>query len=56
MSIIFEKVEHSYSKNTPFEYHALKGVDLTIKEGTFTAIIGHTGSGKTGFIYVSIEW
>lgn len=50
MSITFKEVEHLYAKETPFEYHALKGVNLTIKEGSFTAIIGQTGSGKSTLI------
>jgi putative ABC transport system ATP-binding protein len=29
------------------EYKALKGIDLHVKEGDFTAIIGASGSGKT---------
>lgn len=50
MSITFKEVEHIYSENTPFSYHALKGVDLDIKTGSMTAMIGHTGSGKSTLI------
>lgn len=50
MSITFEKVEYIYNKDSPFSYHALKGVDLCIKPGSFTAIIGQTGSGKSTLI------
>lgn len=50
MSITFKKVEHIYSENTPFAYHALKGVDLHIRKGSMTALIGHTGSGKSTLI------
>lgn len=50
MSITFKQVEHTYSKDTPFSYHALKGVDLVIPKGSMTALIGHTGSGKSTLI------
>lgn len=50
MSITFKEVEHIYSENTPFAYHALKGVNLNIKDKSFTAIIGQTGSGKSTLI------
>lgn len=50
MSITFKEVEHTYSENTPFSYHALKGIDLDIKTGSMTALIGHTGSGKSTLI------
>lgn len=50
MSITFTEVEHIYSENTPFAYHALKGVSLDIKDQSFTAIIGQTGSGKSTLI------
>ena len=50
MSITFKEVEHTYSENTPFAYHALKGVHLDIKDGSMTALIGHTGSGKSTLI------
>ena len=50
MSITFKEVEHTYSENTPFSYHALKGIDLNIKTGSMTALIGHKGSGKSTLI------
>ena len=50
MSITFKEVEHIYSPNTPFAYYALKGINLDIKQGSMTALIGHTGSGKSTLI------
>ena len=50
MSITFKEVEHIYGEDTPFAYHALKGVNLNIKKGSFTAVIGQTGSGKSTLI------
>ena len=50
MSITFKEVEHIYSENSPFAYHALKGVNLKITDQSFTAIIGQTGSGKSTLI------
>lgn len=50
MPITFKEIEHIYSENTPFSYHALKGVNPKIKDKSFTAIIGQTGSGKSTLI------
>ncbi len=50
MSITFKEVEHTYSKNTPFAYHALKGINLNVKKGSMVALIGHTGSGKSTLV------
>lgn len=47
MDIRFEKVNYTYQPNTPFEQRALFDIDLTIKEGSYTALVGHTGSGKS---------
>lgn len=50
MQIVVKDINYTYSAKTPFERHALKGVNLTINEGDFLGIIGHTGSGKSTFI------
>lgn len=50
MDIIFQKVEHHYQRNTPFERLAIYDVDLYLKSGRYYAVIGHTGSGKSTFI------
>ena len=50
MPISFEHVSYIYSRNTPYEYAALKDVNLTITEGKITAIIGMTGSGKSTLV------
>ena len=50
MSITCKILSHIYGENTTFEYYALKNVNLDIQEGSFTAIIGQTGSGKSTFI------
>jgi energy-coupling factor transport system ATP-binding protein len=47
MDITFEKVGYSYSAGTPFENRALYDVNLNIPDGSYTALIGHTGSGKS---------
>lgn len=38
---------YEYSKGTPFETGALKGVSLDFEKGEIVGIIGHTGSGKS---------
>lgn len=47
MSIEIRNVTHIYMEKTPYEKMALDDVSLTIDEGSFTAIAGHTGSGKS---------
>lgn len=47
MAITFTGLNYIYQANTPFEYHALKDINLTIPDDSYTAIIGHTGSGKS---------
>ena len=50
MSIILDKVNYSYSTDTAYQVHALKDISLTIEDGQFIGIIGHTGSGKSTLI------
>lgn len=50
MSIKIENLSYVYMPNTPFEKVALENVSLEINDGDFTAIIGHTGSGKSTLI------
>lgn len=50
MDISLQEVEYKYQANTPFERLALKDVSIDIASGTFLAIIGHTGSGKSTVI------
>ena len=45
--IKLEKVSFIYSEDTPYEKIALNDIDLEIKGGITTGIIGHTGSGKS---------
>lgn len=47
MGIALQQVSYTYQEGTPFEGRALFGVDLEITDGSYTALIGHTGSGKS---------
>ena len=50
MSIEVKDLSYVYSPGTPYAAAALNGVNITIDEGDFLAIIGKTGSGKSTFI------
>lgn len=47
MQIRFEDVNYTYQPDTPFENTVLHDINFTIEDGSYTAIIGHTGSGKS---------
>lgn len=47
MRIEFQNVDFAYGVGTPFEIQSLHEVNLVIPDGSFTAFIGHTGSGKS---------
>ena len=47
MGITLEDVSYTYQLGTPFEGRALFDITLDIKDGSYTAFIGHTGSGKS---------
>ncbi len=50
MSIILDHVNYVYEAGTAMEFAALKDVSLTINEGEFIGLIGHTGSGKSTLV------
>ena len=50
MPIELLQVEYTYGPGTPFEKQALRDINVTIEDGQFLGIIGHTGSGKSTFV------
>ena len=50
MSIEFRNVFYTYSPKTPFYQEALEDINLVIKPGSFTCLVGHTGCGKSTLI------
>lgn len=48
--LILDHVSYKYSPGTAYEVTALDDVSLSIKEGEFIGIIGHTGSGKSTLV------
>lgn len=50
MSIIVDQLNYIYGHGTAYEIQALKSINLSIKDGEFIGIIGHTGSGKSTLI------
>ncbi|MCM2983713.1 energy-coupling factor ABC transporter ATP-binding protein [Niallia circulans] len=47
MDISLQKVEYRYQENSPFERLAIEDVSFNIPSGSYVAVIGHTGSGKS---------
>ena len=50
MSIKVNNVSYTYLKKTEQRVLALDNISLEIKKGTITALVGHTGSGKSTLI------
>lgn len=50
MPIIVKDLSYTYGRNTAFSAVALDNVNLTINNGEWASIIGHTGSGKSTFV------
>ncbi|WP_338982113.1 energy-coupling factor transporter ATPase [Spiroplasma endosymbiont of Eupeodes luniger] len=48
--IKFNNVSYIYAPKSPFQFQALKNVNLWIKDSIITAVVGSTGSGKSTLI------
>lgn len=47
MPIVIENLTHTYMEKSPFQATAIQDINLTVGDGDFLGVIGHTGSGKT---------
>ncbi len=50
MPIQVEHLTHTYLPGSPFSATAIHDLCLTIEDGEFIGVLGHTGSGKTTFV------
>ncbi len=50
MSIKLEGINYLYGQGTEMVSHALKNINIEIKDGEFVGLIGHTGSGKSTLV------
>ncbi len=50
MPIQIENLTHTYMPGSPFQATAIRDISLTIADGEFLGIIGHTGSGKSTLV------
>ena len=50
MPIEVKNLSHVYMPGSPFEAKALSQISLSVRDGEFVGIIGHTGSGKSTLI------
>ena len=49
-AIEIEHVSFVYGAGTPFETKALDDVSFSIRKGSITGLIGHTGAGKSTLV------
>ena len=47
MSLVLKNVNYVYGEGSGHEKHALKNINIEIKDGEFIGLVGHTGSGKS---------
>lgn len=50
MAILVRQLNYTYNPGTPQEVVALKDINLDVVAGSFVAIIGHVGSGKSTLV------
>lgn len=50
MPVEIKHLTHVYMQDSPFESTAIEDITLTIQDGEFIGLIGHTGSGKSTLI------
>ncbi len=50
MPIVIKKLNYSYMQGSALNNAALTDIDLTIEDGEFLGLIGHTGSGKSTLV------
>jgi energy-coupling factor transport system ATP-binding protein len=50
MPIQIEHLTHTYLPGSPFSATAIHDITLTIEDGEFIGVLGHTGSGKTTLV------
>lgn len=53
MPLSVTKLNYFYMTRTPFEIQALKDISLTVSDGEFVGVIGHTGCGKSTLIQLA---
>ena len=52
MPIEIKDLCYTYMPGTPFEEKALKNINITVRDGEFVGLIGHTGSGKSTLLQI----
>lgn len=50
MPIAIEHLTHTYSEGSAFQSTAIRDVNVTIEDGEFLCVVGHTGSGKSTLV------